>query len=130
MSADHKEALALGRTEGRAVRAYLEALERNRPKRGRRRTSESIQRRLDQIELDLPYADPLSRVHMAQEQLDLQAELESHSNGEDISALEDAFVEVVGAYSDRRGLSYAAWREAGIDPGVLRRAGIPRTRQG
>jgi hypothetical protein len=129
MSEDHKQALAAGRSEGRAVRAYLEALDRNKPKRGRRRTAESITKRLEQIELDIPYVDPLTRVHLVQEQFDLQSELEGQGEGEDLSALEDAFVEVVKGYSDRRGLTYPAWREVGIDPGVLRRAGIARTRQ-
>ena len=36
MSADHKAALAKGREEGRIVRRYLEALESNRPRRGRK----------------------------------------------------------------------------------------------
>ena len=37
---------ASGRTSGNAVRRYLEALENNRPKRGRKRTPESINARL------------------------------------------------------------------------------------
>ena len=37
MSAQHKEALAVGRDEGRAVRRYLEALEAHKPRRGRKR---------------------------------------------------------------------------------------------
>ena len=42
MSNEHKQALAEGREQGRGVRLYLEALEKNRPKRGRKRTSDSI----------------------------------------------------------------------------------------
>ena len=38
MTAQHKAALAEGRSEGRAVKSYLEALEKNRPRRGRKRT--------------------------------------------------------------------------------------------
>src|ERR1700730_18462311 len=49
MSDDHKAALAVGRTEGRVVRRYLDALEANKPKRGRKRTPDSIQRRLKAI---------------------------------------------------------------------------------
>ena len=49
MSAEHKRALAQGREQGRAVRNYLEALEQNRPKRGRKRTPESIKKRLAEI---------------------------------------------------------------------------------
>ena len=29
-------------------------------------------------------------------------------------------------YGERKGITYAAWREAGVDPGVLRKAGIKR----
>ena len=45
MSEDHKTALAQGRSEGRAVRRYLEALEAHKPRRGRKRTVESMKSR-------------------------------------------------------------------------------------
>ena len=38
VSDSHKKAMAQGRTEGRAVKNYLTALEENKPKRGRKRT--------------------------------------------------------------------------------------------
>ena len=41
MSDQHKEALATGRNQSRAVKAYLAALKSNKPKRGRKRTAES-----------------------------------------------------------------------------------------
>ena len=74
MSAEHKQALAVGRQEGRTIRQYLEALQAHRPRRGRRRGAESIQRRLQQIDYDLPHADALSRIQLLQEQMDLQSE--------------------------------------------------------
>jgi hypothetical protein len=61
MSDDHKAALAEGRSQGRAVRRYLEALDAHKPKRGRKRTPDSIKKRLDRIETDLATADPLKR---------------------------------------------------------------------
>lgn len=128
LTAEHKQALAVGRDEGRAVRNYLEALEAHKPKRGRRRTPESISRRLEQIERDLPYADPLSRVHLTQEQLDLQAELQTQPAAVDLASLEEGFIRAAGGYSARKRISYTAWREVGIGADVLRRAGIPRTR--
>ena len=54
MSDSHKAALALGRDEGRSVRRYLEALEAHKPRRGRKRTPESIKKRLAAIEAQLP----------------------------------------------------------------------------
>src|SRR3954471_22465795 len=89
MSDEHKEALALGREQGRAVRRYLEALEAHRPKRGRKRTPDSMQKRLASIEERLPSADPLTRVQLIQERMDLQYELASKQDAIDLSSLED-----------------------------------------
>lgn len=126
MSAEHKEALALGREQGRAVRRYLEALEAHRPKRGRKRTPESIEKRLADIENRLQSADPLSRLQLVQERMNLQNELASKSVTVDLDALEQAFVKAAKDYGRRKGISYAAWREAGVNPAVLRAAGIRR----
>jgi hypothetical protein len=126
MSAEHKQALAIGREQGRAVRRYLEALEAHKPKRGRKRTPDSIQRRLDAIEDRLPSADPLTRLQLVQERMDLQSELATKSNTVDLASLEDEFVNAAAEYGMRKGISYAAWREAGVDPAILKRAGIRR----
>ena len=67
MSDDHKAALAQGRHESRVVREYLEALKSTKPKRGRKRTAESIQKRLDKIESELSAADPLNELLLLQE---------------------------------------------------------------
>ena len=127
MTAAHKEALAQGREQGRAVRRYLEALEAHRPKRGRKRTPESIAKRLTDIEAKLPAADPLTRLQLVQERMDLQAELEAKAPAVDLTELEKDFVAAAGEYSRRKGISYAAWRQAGVDPAVLKRAGIRRS---
>ena len=126
MSSEHKEALAVGREQGRAVRRYLEALDLHKPKRGRKRTQESIRKQLADIEEKLPAADPLSRVLMIQQRIDLQRELETKSETVDISELEAGFVKAAKEYGSRKGISYAAWREAGVPSDVLRKAGISR----
>jgi hypothetical protein len=126
MSAEHKAALAQGRNEGRSVRLYLEALEAHKPKRGRKRTPESITKRLDSIATALPDADPVSRLHLVQERLDLSAELAHLGAKIDLTELEADFVSAAKAYSERRGISYAAWRELGVEAAVLKKAGIGR----
>ena len=127
MTAEHKAALAEGRAHGRAVRSYLEALETNKPKRGRKRTPDSINSRLAAIESSLSSSDPLSRVTLIQERLNLTAELDAMSApAVDVEALEKEFVAVAASYSARRGISYAAWREAGLDAALLKKAGIRR----
>jgi hypothetical protein len=128
MSSAHKQALATGREESRAVRNYLEALETSRPKRGRKRTPETIQKRIEAIDSSLADASPLDRVLLVQERLNLTSELGASSPEVDLGGLEEKFVEVVASYSTRKGLTYAAWRDAGVDAAILKRAGVPRTR--
>jgi hypothetical protein len=126
MTAEHKRALAQGRAEGRAVRSYLEALDQNRPRRGRPRTPASIEKRRKAVEAELADAAPLQRLQLVQERMDLQRELDRFDAADDVTALERDFVKVAKGYARRKGISYAAWRELGVAPDVLRRAGIGR----
>jgi len=127
MSADHKAALAQGRLESKVVREYLEALRNSKPKRGRKRSAETIQKRLDKIQTELASADPLTELLLVQERRDLQDEFENLGSGNDLSDAENAFVSIAKSYSERRHISYATWREIGVDAAVLKRAGIPRS---
>jgi hypothetical protein len=124
---EHKAAMAAGRNEGRAVREYLHALRSNKPKRGRKRTAESIKARLQAIESELAEADALEELRLLQERRNLAAELETMGSGTDISALEADFVKVAKAYSERQGISYATWRDVGVEASVLKSAGISRS---
>lgn len=128
MSADHKAALAKGREEGRIVRRYLEALESSKPRRGRKRTPDSIRKRLSTIDSSLPTADPLAKLHMVEEKQRLEAELSHTGDTVDLAALEKNFVKVARVYGERKGISYSAWRTVGVSPSVLSQARIPRTR--
>ena len=128
MTAEHKAALAKGREEGLAVRRYLEALESSRPKRGRKRTPASIDRKLASIEAELSSADPLSRLHLLQEKKDLEDERARVGDVHDLTDLEKQFVKVAKSYGQRKGITYGTWRTAGVSAGVLQRAGIARTR--
>ena len=127
MSDEHKAALAQGRHESRVVRDYLEALRSSKPKRGRKRTAESIQKRLDKIAVELQASDPLTELLLLQERRNLQDEFESLGSGADVNAAENEFISVARSYSERRHISYATWREIGVDAAVLKRAGIPRS---
>lgn len=126
MTDEHKAALAVGRSEGKAVRDYLEALRTNKPKRGRKRTPESITRRLDAIERELDEADPVRELKLIQERIDLSEELANFEAAVDTSELEAAFIKVAKSYSERNAISYNAWRQIGVEPAVLRKAGVSR----
>jgi uncharacterized protein YicC (UPF0701 family) len=126
MSKDHKEALAVGRAEGRSVRAYLEALDSSRPKRGRKRTKDSISGRMEKLDAELEAADALKRLQLTQERLDLIEELAGMDTGVDITELEAEFTRVAKGYAARKGISYAAFRQIGVPAAVLKKAGISR----
>src|SRR6478735_4031540 len=126
MTDEHKQALAEGRELGRAVRDYLEALEQNKPKRGRKRTPESVKKRLTAIEAALPEASPIKKVELIQERSDLTVELATMGTKVDLSGLEKGFVKSAKTYSERKGITYSTWREVGVPADVLKRAGITR----
>jgi hypothetical protein len=128
MSTGHKAALAQGRAESASVRHYLEALETSKPKRGRKRTPASIDRRLAAIDAQLAGADALSKLHLLQEQKDLADEKSRVNKVKDLSALEKQFIKVAKAYSERKGITYSTWRAAGVSAAVLAKAEISRAR--
>jgi hypothetical protein len=127
MTDAHKAALAEGREQARQVKAYLEALEATAPKRGRRRTKESIGKRLAAIDAALDGASALVRLQLLQERSDLEAELASmDAEPTDLTALREAFVQVAKGYGERKGISHDTWRAVGVDAATLKAAGITR----
>ena len=127
MTNSHKAALERGRAEGRIVRDYLEALRSNKPKRGRKRTADSINKRLAAIDTELPEASAIEELQLIQERRDLNAELASLGSGIDLGEIEESFVGVAKGYGDRKGISYASWRDVGVSAAILCRAGIKRS---
>ncbi len=109
------------------MRDYLEALRANKPVRGRKRTPDSIAKRLAAIDSEIGSADAVKELRLVQERIDLQAELATMGTSVDMGALEAEFVKVAKAYGERTGVSLAAWRAVGINPAVLKSAGISRS---
>ena len=126
MTDEHKAALAEGRAQGRAVRAYLEALESHKPKRGRKRTPDSMRKRLTAIEAEMDGSDPMNRLQLVQERMDITEALARTEETIDLTDLESAFTEAAAAYGARKGITYSAWREVGVSAAMLKRAGISR----
>lgn len=126
MTDEHREANAKARAENRAVADYLDAIESHRPKPGRKRSVESLKQRLGTIADTFDDARPIQRVQLIQERIDIERSLAEGEIVADIGGLEEGFVEVAIAYSGRKGISYPAWREAGVSAAVLQKAGIAR----
>jgi len=129
MSDEHKAALAVGRRESRAIKAFLDSLGSRKP--GRPVTGESLRQKIARLEERLENeTDALKRVDLVQRRLNAEDALAAIGGDVDAAELEKAFVGAVVGYSDRKGISYSAWREAGVSAEVLKKAGIARTRRG
>jgi hypothetical protein len=125
MSQQHKDALAKGRVEARAIAAYLDSL--GSRKRGRPVTEAGVRKQLEAVRAKIKKEpNALRKVELVQKRLDLEKKLAALQPSGDRSDLEAAFVRHAGAYSGRKGISYTAWREAGVSPAVLTKAGIRR----
>jgi hypothetical protein len=128
MSAEHKAALIKGRAEAKAITAYLESLASRRP--GRPVTRESLEKRLASLKAKLAAeSNALRKVDLLQAKIEVEKALAQAQDSVDRSGLEDEFVKVVADYSDRKGISYSAWRSAGVPAAVLKKAGMARTRR-
>ena len=129
MSDEHKAALAKGREQGRAVREYLAALNEEK-KPGRKVAPETLAQKITQVQEQIASEpDPAKRVEHIQKRLDLEAQQADASEHVDLEALEQNFIAAAKEYSERKGITYSAWREAGVPAAVLKAAGVPRTRR-
>lgn len=124
MTDDHKAAIAEGREQARTVGRYLEALEVHKPRRGRKVTQESLQKKLERIETELAEADPLERLNLLQQKKDITQQLETKTPETDIKALEAEFVKVAKTYAERKGIARSTFVEVGVPADVIKAAGI------
>ena len=127
VSDSQKKAMAAGRADSRVVKRYLEVLEQSKPKRGRKRSPQNMKKRLAEIDASLDSADPLQKVNLVQERINLSDALAAEDNSSDLAEAEKDFLQVAKAYGGRKGISYAAWREVGVPASTLKAAGISRS---
>ena len=128
MTLEHKEALARGRAEARAIKLYLKALDARRP--GRPVTRESLERRLDAVRKKIgSITNPLNRIELIQSKLDIEAALAQLNETFAFDEVEAGFVKHARSYSERKKISYTAWREFGVPAATLKTADIPETRR-
>ena len=129
MSDEHKAALAQGRRESKAIKAYLVAI--SVPKRrGRPITPEVLEAKIETLDQRIrEETDVLARVDLFQARIDAQEALDHMAAVVDLDSLEAGFVEYANSYSQRKGITWPAWREAGVSAEVLKAAGVKRTRK-
>jgi len=126
MTDTHRKALAEGREQARVVREYLAALDERRPRRGRKVSVESLQRRLDKVTqaINISETSAAKRLALLQEQMDLKDRIESLGQTDDFPELQKRFVKVAKPWAERKHISRAAFREFGVPADVLKEAGI------
>ncbi|MDX1690995.1 MAG: hypothetical protein R3290_08240 [Acidimicrobiia bacterium] len=125
MSEEHKAALAQGRREARAIKGYLKAVSNRKP--GRPPSPDRLKQKIADLTAKIEEeTDPLKTVEYRQARIDAEQDLERLEAQADLEELEEGFVEVAKSFSERKGITYAAWREQGVPASVLKEAGIKR----
>lgn len=128
MSKEHKEALAEGRRQSRAIKGYLRALQGRKP--GRPVTKQTIEARLGRVGDQIgSTADPLKSLQLIQTRLELEEQLARIGDTGNLAELEKEFVTHAMDYSERKGITYTAWRQVGVPAVTLKKAGIKETRR-
>ena len=95
---------------------YLAALEARRASPPDFPQPDKLAENLSSAEMMQPAEDP--------EGLEEQLAAYTPGSAENLDRLEDGFVAGAADYGRRHGMGYEAWVQAGVDPAVLRRAGI------
>ena len=110
------------------MRAYLDALTIKKPRGAANAATlqQRMDRLTDQIEAE---KNSLKRLQLIQQRFNVEDKLKAVDDSIDYEALEADFVAAAASYSDRKGITYSAWRAAGVTPDVLKSAGVRRTRR-
>lgn len=131
LTASHKKALAEGRAMSSIVDHYLVTVNTPKP-RGRKVSKADLVTRLAKAQTEAKNGNGIGRLLAAQDVRDLKARIHivtSMNGSGDHKGAETAFVKIAKTFGDKRGITYGAWRDAGVPAPVLKRAGIARTRE-
>lgn len=124
-NAPSKDALA----EGQAVGNYLRALETRQPTSGdgaRRYTPETVRVWLNKARAQLDKQSGTKKLLTFNRIRELEQILGENGVDDKFVELETKFVENAKSFADRHNVVYSAWRDFGVSPEVLKRAGIAR----
>jgi len=129
LSAEHKEALSIGRLQSAAVRKYLEVALETKPKRGRKRTADSIALQIEKLTkiIDSPSTGVIAKLKSLSQRAMLLDELAGINNATDTKSraeIEALFIQHAKAYGEAHGIQKKTWLEIGVDPKILAKAGI------
>ena len=118
-----QDARAATRSETRAVRRYLQLIA-SEPRGGAARARERLNGRLAKVDAALDVAEDIDRLVLLQERIDIRNQLHRLAAAADRERIEADFVAAAAGFGARKGISYEAWREFGVQAKVLSAAGI------
>lgn len=106
------------------IRKYLHSLATTSPLKGRR-TREWIENRVAFLDDAInAQGDPLAKLHLVQERMDHRQTLAQLVGEAQREQLRQDFIKVAADYSERKGISRAAWMQVGVPRNVLDEAGV------
>lgn len=114
------------RSQTATIRKYLGMIA-ERPRNGYRADPERLQKKLEGVCAAMVDADPISRVKLVQQRMDLEQQLADIEGESEYEEAEAAFIEHAWDWAQREGIGYAALREVGVTAAILDQAGISRT---
>jgi hypothetical protein len=128
LSDKEKAAIKKGREEAQAVKKYLESLGSRGP--GRRQDPKRLEARLQKIRAELEStSNTLKKLELKELERRIKRDLaDAKKNTGDGKEIEKAFIQHAASYARRKGISYSTFRQMGVPPAVLQKAGIKRTR--
>lgn len=117
--------------ESRAVAAYLKVLPQLKGGAALARLERIKQRQAELSRMKKDTTDPLRRLKIVQEQIDLNNETVTAKRLANRHAKATVgFIQHAKAYGETNGISYSAWRRAGVPIEVLEEAGISKAQAG
>lgn len=88
---------------------------------------EQLEARLEEALALTESATGIPKLNAAQAVMDLEKRIaEAKAPKQDLSQLEQGFIEWASTYAESKGISYEAFRKVGVAPALLRKAGVTR----
>lgn len=125
LTEQHKQQMRIGRQQSAAVRHYLQAIATvGGNVQDPAAQIERAKTKLSDLESGIPNSNPIERLKLTQEVLNLKGRISKLSALNEVTDAEGPFVECAKAFSDRFGITRAAWKAQGVPGEVLDKAGI------
>jgi hypothetical protein len=113
MTDEAKENMAMGMKSMRAVDAYLTYIDQKKPGR-----------KIDRMALEMKAKEEKNLAHKVIIIGQIHEALRREEAAVKEQELEDAFLKYAPWFSEQHSIQYAVWREMGVSPSVLAKAGI------